>query len=137
MKSLVCAPLEMQGSSAAVPQAQPGQDVYVAVDLSRSKWVYGVRWGGQHQRTVSSPAGLPHLQALIAAYRQCRLHVVYEACGFGYEIAWWCEEQGIDGMVIAPSRLERVPGSWGAAPPPPLKLARMLRAQPRGRTHRR
>jgi transposase len=85
-------------------------DVYIPVDLSRSKWVYGVRWGGQHQRTVSSPAGLQHLQALLAEYQQCTPHVVYEACGFGYEIAWWLEEHGIDGMVIAPSRLEQVPG---------------------------
>jgi len=110
MKSLVCAPLEMQGSRAAVPRPHPGQDVYVAVDLSRSKWVYGVRWGAAHQRTLSSPAGLAHLQALLAEYGQCTLHVVYEACGFGYEIAWWLEEHGIDGMVIAPSRVERVPG---------------------------
>jgi len=60
---------------------------------------------------VSSPSGLQHLQALVEEYRGCTLHVVYEACGFGYEIAWWLEEQAIDVMVIAPSRVERVPGS--------------------------
>ena len=109
MKRVVCVPSERQGSG-AVPRPQPGAEVYIAVDLSRSKWVYGVRWGGQHQRTLSSPAELAHLQALIAEYRQCRLHVVYEACGFGYEMAWWLEEQSIDVMVIAPSRVERAPG---------------------------
>lgn len=84
--------------------------MHLAVDLSRTKWVYGVRWGGQDQRCVSSPGALTHLQALVKEYAGCKLHVVYEACGFGYEIAWWLEEQRIDVMVIAPSRQERAPG---------------------------
>ncbi len=39
------------------------------------------------------------------------MHVVYEACGFGYEIGWWCQEQGIDVLVVAPSTVEQAPGS--------------------------
>jgi transposase len=84
--------------------------VYVAIDLSRRKWVYGLRWGGELRRQLSSPAGLEHVKALVAEYRGWRLHVVYEACGFGYEIAWWLEAEGIDVMVIAPGRVERSPG---------------------------
>jgi hypothetical protein len=30
--------------------------------------------------------------------------------GFGYELAWWLQEHGVAGMVIAPSRVERMPG---------------------------
>jgi predicted RNA-binding protein (virulence factor B family) len=56
---------------------QPGQDVYVAIDLSRRKWVYGVRWGGEFRRRWSSPAGLEHVQAMVKHYHGCRLHVVY------------------------------------------------------------
>jgi len=38
------------------------------------------------------------------------LRVVYEACGFGYELAWQLESEGIATTVIAPSRVERAPG---------------------------
>src|SRR5262249_45651534 len=40
----------------------------------------------------------------------CRLHVAYEACGFGFEVAWWLQEHGVRVSVIAPSRVERLPG---------------------------
>jgi transposase len=37
--------------------------------------------------------------------------VVYEACGFGYEIAWWLEEQKVVVSVVPPSTVERAPGA--------------------------
>lgn len=111
MSKLVCVPLEKQGGKPVTVRPQAGEHVYLAVDLSRSKWVYGLRWSGQDRRCVSSPYGLAHVRALVEEYRDCQLHVVYEACGFGYEMAWWLEEQAIDVMVIAPSRVERVPGA--------------------------
>lgn len=93
------------------PHPQPGEDVYVAIDLSRRTWVYGLRWGGEFRRRWTSPAGLEHVKALVQEYQPCRLRVVYEACGFGYQIAWWLEEQpNVNVTVIAPSRVERRPG---------------------------
>jgi transposase len=89
----------------------PGQEVWIGVDVSRSKWVYKVRWDGQEQRRLSTPGELPHLQALVQEYQGCKVHVVYEACGFGYEIAWWCQEKGVDVLVVAPSTIEQPPGS--------------------------
>jgi transposase len=53
---------------------------------------------------------LRHLQALVQPFASSQLHVVYEACGFGFEIAWWLQEQKIDVMTIAPSKVERAPG---------------------------
>jgi transposase len=88
-----------------------GEDVWIGVDVSRSKWVYKVRWGGHEQRQLSTPGALQHLQALVQEYQGCKVHVVYEACGFGYEIAWWCQEKGIDVLVVAPSTIEQAPGS--------------------------
>jgi transposase len=85
--------------------------VYLAVDLSRSKWVHALRWGGETRRRWSSPNGLEHVRAVVLEYAGCRLHVAYEACGFGYELAWWLEEQGVAVTVVAPSRLERAPGA--------------------------
>jgi len=82
----------------------------MAIDVSRSKLVYCVRWNGAEQRRLSTPAELAHLQAVVAQYRECQLHVAYEACGFGYEPAWWLQEQQIAVTVIAPSRVERAPG---------------------------
>jgi transposase len=88
----------------------PDTPVVLAIDLSRTKLVYCLRWGGMEQRRLSTPAGLAHAQALVDQYRDCRLQVVYEACGFGYELAWWLQAQHIATTVIAPSRVERAPG---------------------------
>lgn len=92
---------------------QPGQVVIIGVDLARSKWVYACRWNGQEQRRFASAGELKHLQAVVHEYQQrgCAVHVVYEACGFGYEIAWWLEEQKVRVIVVPPSTVERAPGA--------------------------
>ncbi len=108
MSRLVCVPIDSQARS--TPRPMPGETVILALDVSRAKWVYCLRWGGQLQRQLSTPGELPHLQALIGQYRDCHLQVVYEACGFGYAIAWWLQEQGIEVTVIAPCQVERAPG---------------------------
>lgn len=110
MRRLRLTAKERQAGQGAWRRPEAGEDVYVAIDLSRRKWVYGLRWGGEFRRRLSSPVGLEHVKALVGEYRECRVHVVYEACGFGYEIAWWLEAEGIDVMVIAPGRVERAPG---------------------------
>jgi len=94
--------------SAKSPAA--GTQVWLAMDISRSKVVYCLRWDGAEQRRLSTPSGSSHVRAVIEQYRGCRLHVAYEACGFGYELAWWLEGQKIEVSVIAPSRVERAPG---------------------------
>jgi hypothetical protein len=63
MKKLRLVPVEDQGQKGP----QRGQDVYVAIDLSRRKWVYGLRWGGEFRRRWSSPAGLEHVQAVVTS----------------------------------------------------------------------
>jgi len=88
-----------------------GQDVWIAMDVARSKWAFNVRWDGVEQRRLSTPGSIEHLQALVEPYAECRVHVAYEACGFGYEIAWWCQMRGITVTVIPPSTLERAPGA--------------------------
>ena len=95
---------------AAVQQPPAGTEVKIALDLSRTKWVYAVRWGGQERRRLTTPAELTHLQALVGQYAGCPVHVAYEACGFGYEIAWWAQAHHLGITVIAPSRMERAPG---------------------------
>lgn len=99
---------EQGGHATARPE--PGTEVVLAIDLSRTKLAYCLRWAGAEQRRLSTPAGLEHVQAVVEQYRDCRLQVVYEACGFGYELAWWLQAQQIATTVIAPSRLERAPG---------------------------
>lgn len=110
MSTLLCVPLDEQARQSRVARPQAGESVILAIDVSRSKWVYCLRFGGQEQRRLSTPGELCHLQALVREYASSDLHVVYEACGFGFEIAWWLEEQQIDVMVIAPSKVERAPG---------------------------
>jgi len=94
-----------------VPKRPPeGTPVWMAIDISRSKAVYCLRWEGSEQRRLSTPMGLEHVRALLEQYRGCQVHVAYEACGFGYELAWWLQEHGTAVSVIAPSRVERMPG---------------------------
>jgi transposase len=99
-----------QESSPTSKRPAAGTAVAMAIDISRSKAVYCVRWDGAEQRRLSTPLGLSHLRALVEQYRECRVHVAYEACGFGYELAWQLQEQGVAVSVIAPSRIERAPG---------------------------
>jgi hypothetical protein len=46
----------------------------------------------------------------VRRYAGCPVHLAFEACGFGYEVAWWAREGQIAVTVIAPSRMERAPG---------------------------
>ena len=102
---------EARPQRARTPEA--GEVVIIGVDLARTKWVYVCRWGGQEQRRYGSPGELQHLQALVQEYQHygCEVHVVYEACGFGYQIAWWLEDNNAHGIVVAPSCVEQAPGA--------------------------
>jgi transposase len=94
-----------------LPHPPAGAPVTIAVDLARTTWKHAVHFDGQIQRTLSTPGALEHLQALVRQYHPPhRVLVVYEACGFGYEIAWWAQASGVDVLVVAPSRVERAPG---------------------------
>jgi len=93
------------------PKRPPaGTPVWMAIDISRSKAVYCLRWAGSEQRRLSTPLGIEHVQAVVEQYGGCQVHVAYEACGFGYELAWWLQAHGTAVSVIAPSRVERAPG---------------------------
>lgn len=99
-----------QGNEQVPTESTP---VYIAADISRSKWVYAVRWGGQERWRLTSDAELSQLKALVERYTSigCPVSLAYEACGFGYEIAWWAEEQSLlRVVVVAPSTVERSPG---------------------------
>ena len=99
-----------QARVAAPTRPPEGTPVWMAIDISRSKAVYCLRWEGAEQRRLSTPLGIAHVAAVVEHYRGCQLHVAYEACGFGYELAWWLQAHGVTVSVIAPSRVERVPG---------------------------
>lgn len=90
---------------------EANERVIIGIDLSRSKWVYACRWQGQEQRRLSTPGELRHLQALVAEYAHCKVELIYEACGFGYEIAWWAQQSGHSILVVPPSTVEKAPGS--------------------------
>lgn len=122
---------EQGGPQAHRPRA--GTAVVMAIDLSRSKLVYCLRWEGAEQRRLSTPAGIEHVRAVVEQYRSCRLHVVYEACGFGYALAWWLQGQDIPTTVIAPSRVERAPGL--AVKTDGLDVGKMARKLEEGQLH--
>lgn len=117
MNRILLQPTLRQGKPArSAPSLPPaaGTAVTIAVDLARSKWVYACRWDGAERRRLSTPAGLRHLQALVGEYlpRGGAVTVVYEACGFGHQIAWWVAAQpGATVLVVAPSTVEQAPGT--------------------------
>jgi transposase len=94
-----------------VAKPPAGTPVFIAIDVSRSKWAFNVRWEGQERRHFTSPYGIKHIEALVNQYEGCDLTLAYEACGFGYEIAWWCQGRSIPVVVVPPSTVERAPGS--------------------------
>lgn len=99
------------GQSPARATPAPGTPIIIATDLARTTWKHAVHWDDQVQRTLSTPGALEHLQALVSAYHPRHpVRLVYEACGFGYEIAWWAQQVGVQVLVVAPSRVERAPG---------------------------
>src|SRR5262245_8086353 len=102
--------LEERRDQEQIGRPPAGTAVTIAVDLSRSKWVYSVRWQGAERLRLSAGSELKHLQALVRRYEGCPVHLAFEACGFGYEMAWWAQEEAIAVTVIAPSRMERAPG---------------------------
>ena len=97
-----------RGTPAVLPP--PGTPVFIAIDVSRSKWAFNVRWAGQERRHFTSPYGLEHVEAVVRQYAGCAVTVAYEACGFGYEIAWWLQARAIPVVVVAPSTVERTRG---------------------------
>lgn len=104
--------VEVKGQQGSRRAHRPpeGTPVWMAMDISRTKAVYCLRWEGSEQRRLSTPMGVKHIASVVEEYRGCELHVAYEACGFGYEVAWFLQERGIAVSVIAPSRVERAPG---------------------------
>lgn len=94
-----------------VTRPEVGQAVCIALDVSRTKWVVNVRWGGREQRRLTVPPAIRHLEALLADYRGATVHLAYEACGFGYEIAWMAARHGVTVTVVPPSTVERAPGT--------------------------
>jgi len=70
-----------------------------------------VRWEGAERLRLSASGEIKHLQALGRRYEGCPVRLAFEACGFGYELAWWAQEEQIAVTVIAPSRMERAPAS--------------------------
>lgn len=91
--------------------AEPDQVVSIGIDLGRSKWAFAVSWGGELRRSFATPGEIHHLQALLEHYRPCKVQVAYEACGFGYEIAWYLQGQAIPVTVVAPVTIERARGA--------------------------
>lgn len=89
----------------------PRPVVSIGIDLGRSKWALAVSFGGQVQRRLATPGQLSHLEALLEQYRGCRVQVAYEACGFGYEIAWYLQQRNIAVTVVAPVTMERAVGA--------------------------
>ncbi|MGV1015399.1 MAG: IS110 family transposase [Methyloceanibacter sp.] len=90
---------------------EPGEKVSIGIDLGRSKWVFALSWGGEVRRRLATPGELCHLEALLEHYRSCRVQVAYEACGFGYEIAWYLQGRAIPVTVVAPVTIERARGA--------------------------
>jgi transposase len=103
-------PAASQAVGHSLPPA--GAPVIIATDVARTTWKHAVHWDEGVQRSLATPGTLEHLQAVVRTYHPAHpVLLVYEACGFGYEIAWWAQAAGIGVLVVAPSQVERAPGA--------------------------
>lgn len=100
----------VSGTETGQGAVEAGQKVSIGIDLGRSKWAFALSWGGEVRRRLATPGELHHLEALLEHYRHCQVQVAYEACGFGYGIAWYLQGRGIPVTVVAPVTIERPPG---------------------------
>ena len=64
-------------------------------------------------RRFAGAGDLKHLQVVVQDYqaRGGEVHIIDEACGFGYAIAWRLEAQQAHVIVVPPSTVERAPGA--------------------------
>lgn len=101
--------------SSAKDQSRPksGEVVYIGIDQGLNKWVYAIRWGGEERQALAGPSELSHLEALVKRFAGNEVHIVHEACGFGYGISRWAQgynEQVVRVTVVPPSTIEQKPG---------------------------
>ena len=111
--------VEVRRQEGMPPPKRPpdGTQVWMAIDISRSKAVYCLRWDGSEQRRLSTPLGIEPVRAVLAHYHGCQVHVAYEACGFGYELAWWLVD-GISGVDVATVTMRTTPDATIEPPRP-------------------
>ncbi len=103
---------KLQLSATTTPEAvalsaREGREIKLGLDIHQSKYVIVA----QHDhatpkapRSFAPEQFLPWIDGLLRAGH--RLHVVYEACGFGFGLCRELRARGVDCQVIAPQRLD-------------------------------
>jgi len=71
-----------------VSRPEAGQAVFIGVDVSRTKWVINVRWGGAERRRLSTAPELRHLATLVATTFVGTLLWLAAKAGSNPQAAW-------------------------------------------------
>lgn len=108
---------------------EPGSEVFLGLDISKSSWHVTARSGGETLLSASCPPRREALNGLLGRLKGCRIHSVYETGPFGYGLHDWLRSRDVDSIVVSAAH---VPGEIGNRVKTDrrdgLKLARTLEA---------
>jgi len=90
-----------------------GQSLYVGIDLHKRKWVVTVRTLDLELKTFTTPADKQVLlTSLQKGWPGAKMKAVYEAGCFGYHLADYLDENGIETIIVSPHRIPVEPGQF-------------------------
>ena len=99
--------IQTTAPEATTPSAQSGSEIKLGLDIHQSKYVIVAQYDHATPRAPRSSSPdqfLPWIDGLLREGH--RVHVLYEACGFGFGLCRQLRERGVDAQVIAPQRLD-------------------------------
>ena len=93
----------MRGRNQNEKNAVRGKEVFVGIDVHKESWQVTVRTEGEGVFHGRMPGQYHALQKILDRFRGSKIKVAYEAgpCGFGLHDQ--LKEDGVEGIVVAPS----------------------------------
>lgn len=90
-----------------------GQTLYAGIDVGKNRWAVTVRVLDLELKTfVTDGSKESCLKALRRNWPGAKMNAVYEAGYFGYHIADYLNEHGIETIIVSPQKILREPGNF-------------------------
>ena len=90
---------------------EPGEALFVGVDLHKERWHVTVRAADVELWSGSIPGRREFFQLLLHRYRRCTIQVVYEAGCFGFWLHDHLIEHGVECLVTPPNLVPEESGN--------------------------
>lgn len=86
------------------------KEIFMGIDVHERTYSVSLFFENEELLNTSFPSETKHLKRLLQRYSSFRIHAVYEAGPFGYDLRDWLESQGVAVTVTPPSKLPQAPG---------------------------